>query len=242
MAGHSHWAGIKHKKGRADKEKSKIFSKLSREITVAAKLGNKDPEMNSRLRTAIQAAKIANMPKDNIQRAIKKSEVTMSSNFESIRYEGFGPEKIAVVVETLTNNKNRTASNIRTIFQKNGGNLGTSGVTTHLFKQVGIIRLDKSNYTNEEVINFALDSGAEDNVSTKFYENVMTKVEDFYKVKTNLEKKGVKFLEAKIEWYPLNKIKLDKEKSKNLVNFLQALEDDEDVQNVFTNGEFEIGY
>ena len=125
MAGHSHWAGIKHKKGKADKQRSKIFSKLSKEITVAAKLGDKDPAMNPRLRSAIQAARSANMPKDNIERAIDKSSVNTASNFENLRYEGFGPDKVAVIVETLTDNKNRTASNIRAIFQKAGGSLGT---------------------------------------------------------------------------------------------------------------------
>ena len=129
MAGHSHWAGIKHKKGKADKQRSKIFSKLSKEITVAAKLGDKDPTMNPRLRSAVQAARSANMPKDNIERAIDKSSATNGSNFENLRYEGFGPDKIAVIVETLTDNKNRTASKLRTIFQKNGGNLGTQGLS-----------------------------------------------------------------------------------------------------------------
>ena len=125
MAGHSHWAGIKHRKGRADKLRSKIFSKLSKEITVAAKLGSKDSDINPRLRSAIQTARSANMPKDNIERAISKSELNKNLNYDSIIYEGFGPEKIAVIVEALTDNKNRTASNIRTIFQKNGGNLGS---------------------------------------------------------------------------------------------------------------------
>ena len=133
MAGHSHWAGIKHKKGKADKQRSKIFSKLSKEITVAAKLGEKDPAMNPRLRSAIQAARSANMPKDNIERAIVKSSAATGSNFENLRYEGFGPDKIAVIVETLTDNRNRTASNIRTIFQKNGGSLGTQGSASHNF-------------------------------------------------------------------------------------------------------------
>ena len=143
MAGHSHWAGIKHKKGRADKQKSKIFSKLSKEITVAAKLGDKNPEINSRLRSAIQSARSANMPKENIKRAIDKSSLSNEENFESLRYEGFGPANIAVIVETLTDNKNRTASNIRTIFQKNGGSLGTQGSASHNFKQLGVIRIDK---------------------------------------------------------------------------------------------------
>ena len=143
MAGHSHWAGIKHKKGRADKERAKIFSKLSREITVAAKLGDKDPDMNPRLRTAIQAAKQANMPKDNISRAISKSEMSGDKNYESLRYEGFGPSNVALIIETLTDNKNRSASSIRTVLQKNGGRLGESGSTTHMFSNCGVIHVDK---------------------------------------------------------------------------------------------------
>ena len=143
MAGHSHWAGIKHRKGRADKQRSKIFSKLSKEITVAAKLGDKDPVMNPRLRSAIQAARSANMPKDNIERAIDKSTVNTELNFENLRYEGFGPEKVAVIVEALTDNKNRTASYIRTIIQKAGGRLGTQGSASHNFKKLGIIKIDK---------------------------------------------------------------------------------------------------
>ena len=129
MAGHSHWAGIKHRKGRADKLRSKVFSKLSKEITVAAKLGSKDPDMNPRLRSAMQAARTANMPKDNIQRAINKSELNKNLNYNSLIYEGFGPERVAIIVEALTDNKNRTVSNIRTIFQKFGGSLGESGST-----------------------------------------------------------------------------------------------------------------
>ena len=143
MAGHSHWAGIKHKKGKADKQRSKIFSKLSKEITVAAKLGDKNPDMNARLRSAIQSARSANMPKDNIERAIDKSSISADSNFENLRYEGFGPNKTAVIVETLTDNKNRTASNIRTIFQKSGGGLGTQGSASHNFQQLGVIKIDK---------------------------------------------------------------------------------------------------
>ena len=143
MAGHSHWAGIKHKKGRADKERSKIFSKLSREITVAAKLGDKDPDMNPRLRTAIQAAKQANMPKDNISRAISKSEMSGDRNYDNLRYEGFGPSNIALIIETLTDNKNRSASSIRTVLQKNGGRLGESGSTSHMFFNCGIIQVEK---------------------------------------------------------------------------------------------------
>ena len=156
MAGHSHWAGIKHKKGRADKERSKIFSKLSREITVAAKLGDNDPDMNPRLRVAIQAAKQANMPKDNITRAISKSEMSNDKNYESLRYEGFGPSNVALIIETLTDNKNRSASSIRTVLQKNGGRLGETGSTTHMFANCGVIHVDKEKIKEEEIFDLSL--------------------------------------------------------------------------------------
>ena len=169
MAGHSHWAGIKHKKGRVDKLRSKIFSKLSKEITVAAKLGSKDPDMNPRLRSAMQAARTANMPKENIQRAINKSEINKNLNYNSLIYEGFGPEKIAIIIEALTDNKNRTASNIRTIFQKFGGSLGESGVAAHQFKQQGVIKVDKKKISNDEILELAINSGAEDCFSEEHY-------------------------------------------------------------------------
>ncbi len=172
MAGHSHWAGIKHKKGRADKLRSNLFSKLSREITVAAKLGDKDPGMNSRLRSAIQSAKSANMPKDNIQRAIDKSELNSGSNYENIRYEGFGPHNTAVIVETLTDNKNRTASNLRAIFQKNGGNLGTSGSASHNFNQVGVIKIPKSEISDEKIFEIAAESGAKECISRENFHEI----------------------------------------------------------------------
>ena len=157
MAGHSHWAGIKHKKGKADKQRSKIFSKLSKEITVAAKLGDKDPNMNPRLRSAIQAARSANMPKDNIERAIDKSSNNTEQNFENLRYEGFGPEGVAVIIEALTDNKNRTASKIRTIFQKAGGSLGTQGSASHNFNQIGVIKIDKKEVSDERILELAID-------------------------------------------------------------------------------------
>ena len=162
MAGHSHWAGIKHKKGRADKERSKIFSKLSREITVAAKLGDKDPELNPRLRSAIQAAKQANMPKENISRAISKSEIINEKNYENLRYEGFGPFNSALIIETLTDNKNRSASNIRTVLQKNGGRLGETGSTAHMFKNCGVIHIEKSKTNEDQAFEMAIESGAND--------------------------------------------------------------------------------
>ena len=172
MAGHSHWAGIKHKKGKADKQRSKIFSKLSKEITVAAKLGDKDPAMNPRLRSAVQAARSANMPKDNIERAIDKSSAASGANFENLRYEGFGPNKIAVIVETLTDNKNRTASNVRTIFQKSGGSLGTQGSASHNFKQLGIIKIDKNEISEDKIFELVIEAGAEECISHQEFHEV----------------------------------------------------------------------
>ena len=235
MAGHSHWAGIKHKKGRADKERSKIFSKLSREITVAAKLGDKDPEMNPRLRTAIQAAKQANMPKDNISRAISKSEISGDKNYESLRYEGFGPSNIALIIETLTDNKNRSASSIRTVLQKKGGRLGESGSTTHMFSNCGIIHIDKKKIKEEELFEIAINAGAKDCVSLKEIFEIITEKEDFYRVKTELEKKIESFIYSSIEWRPLNYIDLNKDQSDQIVEVLTALEELDDVQSIFTN-------
>ena len=233
MAGHSHWAGIKHRKGRADKQRSKIFSKISKEITVAAKLGSKDPDSNPRLRSAIQSARAANMPKDNIERAISKSEANKDLNYNSLLYEGFGPEKIAIVVEALTDNKNRTASNIRTIFQKFGGNLGASGVASYQFKQVGIIRIDRKKISDNEILEFAINGGADDCLSNEKYHEVITAKENFYKVKVEIEKKISDFISSGIEWLPTTKIALSKEKTRTVIDFLEALENDEDVQHVY---------
>ena len=235
MAGHSHWAGIKHKKGKVDKQRSAIFSKLSREITVAAKLGDKNPDMNSRLRSAIQAARSANMPKDNIERAIDKSSIAADSNFENIRYEGFGPAKTAVVVNTLTDNKNRTASSIRTIFQKNGGGLGTQGSASHNFLQLGVIKIKKEEIDEEKVFNLAIDSGANDCIFHNDYYEIHTDKDEIYEVKNLLEKEISNFLSTEIEWIAVNKIKLNDEDKEKINKFLEILEDDEDVQNVFTN-------
>ena len=188
MAGHSHWAGIKHKKGRADKERSKIFSKLSREITVAAKLGDKDPDMNPRLRTAIQAAKQANMPKDNISRAINKSEMNGDKNYESLRYEGFGPSNVALIIETLTDNKNRSASSIRTVLQKNGGRLGETGSTSHMFSKCGVIHVEKRKIKEEELFETAINAGVKDCVTLENIFELITEKDDFYRVKMEIEK------------------------------------------------------
>ena len=235
MAGHSHWAGIKHKKGKADKARSNLFSKLSREITVAAKLGDKNPDMNARLRSAIQSARSSNMPKDNIQRAIEKSETNTDSNYENIRYEGFGPKKIAVIVETLTNNKNRTASNLRTIFQKNGGSLGTQGVASHNFQQIGVIKIERSKVSEDKIFELTIDSGANECLSNEFYHEVQCNKNEIYNVKKKLEKNINNFLSTEIEWVALNKIELSSVEKDEIINFLGTLDDDDDVQNVYTN-------
>ncbi len=238
MAGHSHWAGIKHKKGKADKQRSKIFSKLSREITVAAKLGDKNPDMNSRLRSAIQAARSANMPKENIERAIEKSSNNDQSNFENIRYEGFGPSKSAVIVETLTDNKNRTASNLRTIFSKNNGSLGTQGSASHNFQRLGVIKIDKNEIEQDRIFELAIESGAKDCISHNEFHEVHTDINEIYEVKKKFEKVIVSFLSTEIEWLPINKVSLKGEENQNMAKFLETLEDEDDVQNVYTNVKF----
>jgi len=239
MAGHSHWAGIKHKKGKADKQRSKIFSKLSREITVAAKIGDKNPDMNARLRSAIQTARSFNMPKDNIKRAIDKSSINTGSNFENIRYEGFGPDKTAVIVETLTDNKNRTASKIRTLFQKNGGGLGTQGSASHNFKQSGIIKIDKKEASDEKILELAIDSGASECISYNEYHEIQTNMNEIYEVKKKLEKNISNFISTELQWMPTNLISLNGKNKDNMIKFLEVLDDDDDVQNIFTNAKFE---
>ena len=235
MAGHSHWAGIKHKKGRADKQRSKIFSKLSKEITVAAKLGDKDPDMNPRLRTAIQAAKQANMPKDNISRAISKSELSGDKNYESLRYEGFGPFNVAFIIETLTDNKNRSASSIRTVLQKKGGRLGESGSSSHMFFNCGIIHIDKNKINEDEMFEIATNAGAKDCITLNKVYEIVTEKEDFYKIKSKLEKKIDTFEKSSIEWRPLIYIDLSKNQIDQIFEVLTALEELDDVQNIFMN-------
>ena len=235
MAGHSHWAGIKHRKGRADKQKSKIFSKISREITVAAKLGDKDPAMNSRLRSAIQSARSANMPKENVERAISKSEVNKNVNYYNLRYEGMGPGKISIIVETLTENKNRTASIVRTIFQKYGGNLGITGVASHNFKQSGVIRIEGKIISEEKMLELAIEAGADECISNKEFHEIICSKEQFYKVKTRIEKQINSFISSGIEWHPLNQLNLSEKEYDSAIDLLEALEEEDDVQNVYTN-------
>ncbi len=238
MAGHSHWAGIKHKKGRQDKLRSKIFSKISREITVAAKLGSKDPDTNHRLRAAIESAKDVNMPKDNISRAINKSETNKGENFENLRYEGFGPKKIAMIIETLTDNKNRTASSIRTALQKFGGNLGSSGSTTHFFDNCGIIQFSRENISDDQALDFAAKVGARDCYSNKDFHEIITKKEDFYKIKIEFEKLTKNLIYSGIEWRPKSNFVIKEKQTEEIEDMLDLLEQNDDVQGVFHNCKF----
>tara|TARA_A100001015_G_scaffold318232_1_gene437495 strand:+ start:996 stop:1715 length:720 start_codon:yes stop_codon:yes gene_type:complete len=238
MAGHSHWAGIKHKKGRQDKLRSKIFSKISREITVAAKIGSKDPNSNHRLRAAIETAKEANMPKDNINRAIRKSEIDKNENYENLRYEGFGPKNIALIIETLTDNKNRTATKIRTSLQKFGGNLGSSGSTTHYFDNCGILQILKQNISDEQALDFAAKVGAKDCYSNRDFHEIITSKEDFYRVKIETEKLAKKLIYSGIEWRPKNFISLKHSEEKEIISMLEILEEEDDIQKVFHNCKF----
>tara|TARA_Y100000591_G_scaffold126346_1_gene108234 strand:+ start:472 stop:1188 length:717 start_codon:yes stop_codon:yes gene_type:complete len=238
MAGHSHWAGIKHKKGRQDKVRSKLFSKLSREITVAAKLGEKDPDMNPRLRSAIQAAKQSNMPKENINRAISKSESNSGENYENLRYEGYGAFNTALIIETLTDNKNRTASTIRTILQKNGGRLGENGSTSHLFYNCGVVRIKNKNLNNDEALELAINSGANECESSNEYHEIISEMKDFYKVKSKIENKISNLIYSGIEWRAHNFLKLSKEQKEKVVIMLESLDEIDDIQNIFINCEF----
>ena len=178
------------------------------------------------------------MPKDNIERAIDKSSIVTGANFENLRYEGFGPDKIAVIVETLTDNKNRTASNIRTIFQKSGGSLGTQGSASHNFNQLGIIKIDKKEITDENVFELALDSGADECISRDEFHEIQCPMNEIYNVKKKLEKIVVNFISTEIEWVPLNSVDVKKDRQEAVIEFLEAVEDDDDVQNVFTNVNF----
>ena len=237
MAGHSHFKNMMHRKGRADKIRSKLFTKISREITVSAKLGTPDPEMNPRLRAAVQAARAANMPKDNIERAIKKSQGNIDNSYEFSRYEGFGPGRTGVIIEVLTDNKNRSVSNIRTIFQKFGGTLGETGSVSYQFEQIGQIKIKKELMSTNDALELAINAGAEDCVTTDLHHEINCKKEEFNSVREQIEKKIKDLSFAGLIWNPLSKVNLDKETFTKVVNFLEQIEDDDDVQNVFTNFE-----
>ncbi|WP_375202024.1 YebC/PmpR family DNA-binding transcriptional regulator [Hyphococcus sp.] len=237
MAGHSKWANIQHRKGRQDAKRSKMFSKLSKEITVAAKMGAADPDFNPRLRLAIQAAKAQSMPKDNIDRAIKKSTAD-ESNFEEIRYEGFGPAGVGLIVEALTDNRNRAASDIRAIFSKNGGNMGETGSVSFMFDLVGYIEYPADKASEDEMLEAAIEAGAEDVQSSEETHEIYCAFDQLAEVSSALEKTFGEATSAKPFWKPQNTIDVDGDKAATLMKLIDALEDNDDVQNVYAN--FEI--
>ena len=240
MSGHSKWANIKHKKARVDAQKGKIFTKLGREIIVAARLGGADPNANFRLKIAVQKAKSANMPTENIQRAIQRGAVGLDgSNYEEILYEGYGPGGVAVMMEIMTDNRNRTAGEIRHVFSKNGGNLGETGCVSWMFKRQGqliINREETEEQDEDEVMLLALDAGAEDVRSDDETFQILTDPDNFELVKNNLEQTGFKFDEAGITMIPQTTVaEADQEQAIKLLRLIDLLDDHDDVQEVYAN-------
>ena len=235
MAGHSKWANIQHRKGRQDAVRSKLFSKLSKEITVAAKMGDPDPEKNPRLRLAVKEAKTNSVPKDVIERAIKKSSAGDLQNFDEIRYEGYGTGGIAVIVETLTDNRNRTASNVRSIFSKFGGNLGETGSVSFLFDRVGLVSYSGKDVREDAILEAAIDAGADDVESSEDEHNIFCADVDLNNVSNALEAKFGESRSSKLIWRPQNVTELGLEETEKLLRLIDALEDDDDVQNVTAN-------
>ncbi|MGJ4892804.1 YebC/PmpR family DNA-binding transcriptional regulator [Bradyrhizobium sp. HKCCYLR20261] len=238
MAGHSQFKNIMHRKGRQDAMKSKLFGKLAREITVAAKLGTPDPAMNPRLRAAVVAARAENMPKDNIERAIKKALGGEGENYAEIRYEGYGPGGVAVIVEALTDNRNRAASDIRSFFTKSGGNLGETGSVSFMFDRVGIIEFERSVASDDAVLDAAIEAGADDVISGEGGHEVYASPDSFHEVAKNLEAKFGEPRKAALTWKPQNTVAVDDETGEKLVKLMDLLNEHDDVQNVYAN--FEI--
>ena len=237
MSGHSKWSTIKRKKGALDAKRGQIFTRLIKEITVAARMGGSDPDANPRLRSAIASAKAENMPKDNIDRAIKKGTGELEGAvYEEITYEGYGPGGVAVLVDCMTDNKNRTVADIRHYFSKSGGNLGESGCVAWMFDKKGTILVDKATIEEDELLDKALESGAEDVVEEDNVFQVVTAPDDFESVREALEADGVKFIEATVSMVPQNTIDVSEEKTaKQILKLLESLEDHDDVQNVYAN-------
>lgn len=235
MAGHSKWANIQHRKGRQDAARSKLFSKLSKEITVAAKMGDPDPEKNPRLRLAVKAAKSQSMPKDVIDRAIKKSMAGDAADYTEIRYEGYGAGGIAIIVEAMTDNINRTASNVRSTFTKHGGNLGTTGSVSFSFDRVGEIIYDKSVGDEDTVMMAALEAGADDVETDDEAHYVYCAMESFSDVSDALETELGEAKDTKLIWKPQSRTMVDLETAQKLMKLIDTLEDDDDVQNVTAN-------
>ena len=235
MAGHSKWANIQHRKGRQDAKRSKLFSKLSKEITVAAKLGAPDPEFNPRLRLAIQAAKAQSVPKDNIERAIKKSTAADEANFEEVRYEGFGPGGVGVIVEVLTDNRNRAASEVRAAFSKNGGNLGETGSVSFMFDRVGYVEYPADAASENDMLEASIEAGADDVQTTDEGHEIYTAADDLAEVAGVLEKKFGEAKTATLTWRPQNVVAIEGQPAETLMKMIDALDDCDDVQNVFAN-------
>ncbi|WFE75557.1 YebC/PmpR family DNA-binding transcriptional regulator [Roseinatronobacter sp. S2] len=238
MAGHSKWANIQHRKGRQDAVRAKLFSKLSKEITVAAKMGDPDPDKNPRLRLAVKEAKAVSMPKDNIERAIKKSQGGDAENYDEIRYEGYGPNGVAILVEAMTDNRNRTASNVRSTFSKNGGNLGETGSVAFMFDRKGQIFYPVSVGDADTVLLAAIDAGAEDVESNEDGHVIWCADTDLAAVSSALEDALGESESTKLVWKPQTTTELDLDGARTLMKLIDALEDDDDVQNVTAN--FEI--
>ncbi len=235
MAGHSKFKNIQHRKGAQDKKRAKIFSRLAKEITVAAKMGMPDPDSNPRLRTAILAARAQNMPKDNIERAIKKSADADGENYDEVRYEGFGPGGIGVIVETLTDNRNRTASDVRSTFSKSGGNMGETGSVSFMFDRVGSIEYGPDAADAETVFEAAIEAGAEDVVSGEDGHEIICSMEDLHGVVDVLAGVLGEPQAASILWKPQNDVPVDAESAEKVLKFMDALDDLDDVQNVYAN-------
>jgi YebC/PmpR family DNA-binding regulatory protein len=237
MAGHSQFKNIMHRKGRQDAARSKLFSKLAREITVAAKMGLPDPDMNPRLRAAVLAARAENMPKDNIERAIKKSQGGDAETYDEIRYEGYGPGGVAIIVEVLTDNRNRTASDVRSTFTKHGGNLAETGAVSFMFDRVGVVEYDAKVATADQMLEAAIEAGAEDVVSDENGHQVYTAADSLNEVAKALEAKFGEARKAALVWKPQNTIALDDEQGEKVLKLVSTLEEHDDVQNVYANFE-----
>jgi len=238
MSGHSKWSTIKHRKGAADAKRSKIFTKVIKELTIAARIGGEDPGSNPRLRTAIALAKSSNMPNDNVKRAIKKGiGGGKGENWENIVYEGYGPHNVAVIVDCLTDNKNRTISNIRFAFNKNGGNIGSSNSVMYMFDREGQIEVQKSSIDEEALTDHILEAGADDiNSDDEEFYLITTVPNSLNEVHSYLEEKSIEVSTSGVKLVPQNRIEIDDlEKAKQVIKFIEALEDDEDVQDVFSN-------
>ena len=240
MSGHSKWHNIQNKKGKADAKRGKIFTKIGRELMIAVKNGGPDPDNNPKLRDAIAKAKAANMPNDTVQRSIKKASGELSAvDYERIVYEGYGPSGVAVIVDTLTDNKNRSAGNVRNAFTKGGGNMGTTGCVGFMFQEKGEIVIEKGDLDEEELMMMALDAGAEDfNSDEEEVFIITTAPEDFGTVREALEAEGLEFLEAAVKMIPDTYTEIDEEAAKKFQKMLDLLEDDDDVQEVYHNAEF----